>query len=107
MADHETEVSNIQGEEEHEKCKCRTNCADKQESGEDEPPSQIETDRMVKVILVRVRAADRKATGCQDNSERDPESTVGRERGSTEGVADSHLPVTIVLTEWTTGAGKV
>lgn len=98
MADHETEVGNIQGEEEHEKCKRRANCADKQESSEDEPPSQIETDRMVKVILVRVGIANREATGCQDNSEGDPESTVGRERGSTEGVAYSHLPVTIILT---------
>jgi hypothetical protein len=34
-----------------------------------------------------------KASGCQDNCEREPEATVGGERGGTESITNGHFPV--------------
>ena len=38
------------------------------------------------------RSYNFKSSGCQGDCEGDPETTVGRERGSTESVANSHFP---------------
>jgi hypothetical protein len=51
------------------------------------------------IELGRIRAglaesfANLEPTGGQDDSERDPETTVGGESSSTESVTDSHFPI--------------
>ena len=44
-------------------------------------------------ILSSQARDDLKATRSKDDSDSDPETTVRRERSSTEGVANSHFPV--------------
>jgi hypothetical protein len=42
--------------------------------------------------------ADLESTGSQDDSESEPETTVGRESGGTKGVTDGHFPVDALAT---------
>jgi len=58
---------------------------------------QEETKRVQELrdgFAIALKSVDNvEATRSQDNSEGNPETTIGRERSSTEGVANSHLPV--------------
>lgn len=44
-------------------------------------------------LLAHVCLLDLEATGCQDDSEGEPETAVRGEGGGTEGIADGHFPI--------------
>lgn len=63
---------------------------------------QEETEGVIELGSVTTGAEsllDLETTGSQDNGERQPETTVGRESSSTESVTNSHFPASAVLAQ--------
>lgn len=118
VADSEQQEGEVEPEEEREEGDGRTEGEEQEDGGEDEPaldwssdqyrslgrrlPLHVETyeEEEAKGVVKGRRSAfgfdgrgDLESTGGQDDGEGKPESTVGRERRGTEGVADGHFPV--------------
>jgi hypothetical protein len=64
------------------------------DEGEDEPGDQVDSQSASELIRLALVSSQDTAGWPEDQSERNPEATIGREGGSTEGVAGSELPHT-------------
>ncbi len=99
VSEGEHEECDVEGEEEDEEGDGGPQGADQQEGGEDKPAGEVESHGVVEIIhpraICRVTADDLESPGCQDDCEREPESSEGRERRGTEGIPNRHLPVCI------------
>lgn len=118
VGDTQHQECHVEGEEEGEEGDCRPQCAEQQNEGEDEPSLQfkrselllqtdhqtrrflgtyekVEAERIVEVGGARFLKSrdDLETAGRQDDGCADPETTVGRKSGRTEGIANSHFPV--------------
>lgn len=95
VTDTEQEEGQVQEEEKQEEGHGGTEGAEEQDGGEDEPAHQVETERVVVhgfSTFLGQGLHDFKATGSQDDRERQPETSVGGQCSSTERVTNSHFP---------------
>jgi len=121
VTDTEQEEAQVEEEEQQEESDSGAEGAEEQDGGEDEPAlrllarsnrgkllgerthHQVQTERVVphgRATSFLQRTHDLETTRSQDNGEREPETTVRRERGRTKGVTDSHFP-TQLASEYT------
>lgn len=92
VPEREEQEGHVKREEEEEEGDGRTQRGHEQDGGEDEPAEEEEAEGIAEVLGAGVGSGDVESTGRQGDGDGDPETTVGRESGSTEGVADGHFP---------------
>lgn len=97
VADTEQEEGEIEEEEQQEESHSGSQGAEQQDGGEDEPAHQEQTEGIVKHGGATLVGSDKsrldvEATGGQDNSEGDPETTIRGQSSGTKSVTDSHFP---------------
>jgi len=77
VANPQHEESHVEGKEEEEEGHGRSERAEKQDEGEDEPAHEEKTELVVKLALLDKRCFNGESTGSENDSEGDPETTVG------------------------------
>lgn len=101
VPDTKQQEGQVEEEEQQEEGHGGTESAEQQDGGEDEPAHQVQTERVVvhrglATSFLFQRRHDFKATGGQDNRERQPETSVRRQGSSTESVTNSHFPFRLI-----------
>lgn len=95
VANTQQQEGDVQEEEQQEEGNGRAEGAEQQDGGEDEPAHQEQTHRVIEEVGTTVlleRRHNFEATGSQNNSEGNPETTVRGQSSGTKSVSDSHFP---------------
>ena len=93
MRNGQEQEGNVKEEEQGEESNSRLEGQHEQDSGEEEPTKQEETNHVVQVGRIGVRFSNAKGLGLESTPS-EPESTIRRQSGSTKGVLNDNFPHT-------------